>query len=65
FFIDEETGSLWNFGGLAVEGRLEGTKLERLPSRRAFWFSIAISFPGIDLYLPEALRDHRSALGKT
>ncbi len=53
FFIDEETGSLWNFGGLAVEGRLEGTKLERLPSRRAFWFSIAISFPGIDLYLPE------------
>ena len=51
-FLDRETGSVWDAGGRAVRGSLEGSQLEQLNTRRAFWFSIAIAFPGIDLYLP-------------
>ena len=51
-FLDKETGSMWDAGGRAVRGSLEGSRLEQLDTRRAFWFSIAIAFPGIDLYLP-------------
>jgi hypothetical protein len=49
-FRDLQTGSIWNFGGLATAGELEGAKLNPLPSRRAFWFSISISNPEIDIY---------------
>ena len=51
-FVDGETGSTWNFAGHAVEGPLEGARLDPLPSRRSFWFSIAAASPGIDLYEP-------------
>lgn len=51
-FVDRETGSSWNAAGQALSGRLKGSRLEPLPSRRAFWFSIAIANPGIALYLP-------------
>jgi len=50
-FLDRETGSVWDAGGRAVRGSLEGSQLEQLDTRRAFWFSIAIAFPGIDIYL--------------
>ena len=51
-FVDRETSSAWNAGGKAVEGPLAGAKLEQLNTRRAFWFSVAIAFPDIDLYSP-------------
>jgi hypothetical protein len=56
-FIDRETGSQWDAAGRAIQGPLQGTqlqplKIQPLKSRRAFWFSIAISFPDIRLYQP-------------
>ena len=51
-FVDQETSSTWDFAGRAVSGPLTGVKLERVSTRRSFWFSIAISFPDIELYQP-------------
>ena len=51
-FVDRQTGSAWDGSGRASSGPLAGTQLERLDTRRAFWFSIAIAFPEINLYLP-------------
>ena len=39
FFQDEETGSLWNIFGEAVQGSLTGSQLEHLVSHEYFWFS--------------------------
>ena len=54
-YIDEETGSVWSMGGLALNGPMEGFKLQPAPSRRSFWFSIAGALPEFVLYLPEDL----------
>ena len=51
-FIDNETGSVWDLAGRAVEGPLAGAQLERAKTRRGFWFSIAIAFPDVELYTP-------------
>ena len=47
---DAETGSTWSLFGEAVEGELSGASLRPLPTRRAFWFSIAIAVPGIEIW---------------
>ena len=49
-FRDRQTRSVWNLGGFATSGELEGTRLTPLPSRRAFWFTISISSPGVEVY---------------
>ena len=51
-FVDRPTGSVWDMGGVAFEGPLTGVRLKPLNTRRAFWFSIAIAFPGMDVYIP-------------
>ncbi|PKB80874.1 MAG: hypothetical protein BZY88_07620 [SAR202 cluster bacterium Io17-Chloro-G9] len=51
-FVDRETVSIWDVGGRATSGPMEGVQLDLLNTRRAFWFSIAIAFPGIELFLP-------------
>ena len=53
-FVDRETGTLWNSIGRADSGPLEGEGLERVATRRAFWFSVAISFPGVEFFNPES-----------
>ena len=50
--VDNETGSRWDDTGLATSGKLEGTRLEAVPSRTSFWFSLVGAFPGIDLLVP-------------
>jgi hypothetical protein len=50
FFIDTETGSQWNHLGLALEGELEGTQLERILAFDHFWFAWAAFFPNTELY---------------
>ena len=50
--VDNETGSRWDDTGLAVSGKLEGVRLEAVPSRTSFWFSLVGAFPGIDLLVP-------------
>lgn len=51
-FVDRETGSRWTAAGAAVDGPLEGTQLEPLSTRRAYWFSLALAERQIELYLP-------------
>jgi hypothetical protein len=53
-FVDQETGSLWDAAGRATSGPLVGAQLERMNTRRAFWFSIVIAFPDVNLYLPDS-----------
>ena len=50
---DLETGSVWDFSGLALSGPLKGTRLAPVPSRTGYWFSLAGALPGIELYVPE------------
>ena len=50
---DLETGSVWDFSGLALSGPLKGTRLTPVPSRTGYWFSLAGALPGIELYVPE------------
>ena len=49
---DIETGSLWDEGGRAISGNLEGAQLELVPSRTSFWFSIVGALPGLAVYEP-------------
>ena len=38
-FIDDETGTVWNIKGNAVEGSLAGEKMDRAKSFIAYWFA--------------------------
>ena len=51
-FVDRETGSVWDSAGRATRGPLAGAQLDWLNTRRAFWFSIAIALPGVQVYQP-------------
>lgn len=51
-FSDRETVSTWDFAGRAVDGPLAGGSLNRVDTRRSFWFAVAISFPGIEIHRP-------------
>jgi len=51
-FADQETGSTWDLAGRSVDGPLAGSSLERVNTRRSFWFAVAISFPGIEIHNP-------------
>lgn len=47
---DRQTGSTWNFEGVATEGRMKGVELDRLPFDTGFWFEWAAFHPGTELY---------------
>jgi hypothetical protein len=53
--VDGETGSSWDEAGRAVAGPLAGARLEALPVRRAFWFSITTAFPEAEPYRVDPL----------
>ena len=38
-FLDRETGSTWTIAGIAVEGPLAGSRLERVEHLDTFWFA--------------------------
>ena len=48
-FRDAETGSLWNVTGEAIEGELDGNRLERVVHLDTFWFAWATYRPGSEL----------------
>ena len=52
-FRDEQTGSLWNIFGEAVEGSLAGEKLERIVAGENFWFAWAAFKPDTIVWAPE------------
>jgi hypothetical protein len=45
-FVDEQTGSIWNVLGEAVEGPLAGERLEPVPHVDTFWFAWSAYQPG-------------------
>ena len=48
--VDKETGTKWNFDGNAVEGRMKGKSLTRLPLDEGFWFSWVAFHPKTQVY---------------
>lgn len=51
-FIDEQTGSIWNILGQAVDGPHSGSQLNRLVHADHFWFSWAAFKPDTIIYSP-------------
>ena len=49
--VDAETGSSWSeFEGVALEGPLQGTSLERVKSTSSFWFGWKDFYPNTAVY---------------
>jgi len=48
-FKDAQTGTYWNFEGIAVDGPLTGERLPRLMGFRVFWFAWYALFPDAEL----------------
>ncbi len=53
-FRDEQTGSLWNIFGEAVEGPLAGSQLEQVVSAEHFWFAWSVFKPDTIIWQPPA-----------
>jgi hypothetical protein len=49
-FIDNQTGSEWNFEGKSTSGQLNGTSLLRLPFDQGFWFEWSTFHPNTEVY---------------
>jgi hypothetical protein len=50
--VDEETGSVWNGLGRAIDGPLAGQALTPVVGVDHFWFSWAVFNPGTEIYAP-------------
>ncbi|HKG41387.1 MAG TPA: DUF3179 domain-containing protein [Nitrososphaeraceae archaeon] len=48
--IDKQTGSEWNFEGMAIDGQMKGKQLTRLPYDEGFWFEWIAFHPKTGLY---------------
>jgi hypothetical protein len=48
--ITDQTGSVWNFDGEAIEGEMKGKKLTRLPFDEGFWFEWVAFHSETELY---------------
>jgi hypothetical protein len=53
-FLDDLTGSAWNFQGCAVSGTLQGRCLERVEVIKDYWFDWRHYNPGTTVYGPAA-----------
>ncbi|MCP4360153.1 MAG: DUF3179 domain-containing protein [Chloroflexi bacterium] len=49
---DQQTDSVWNFSGQAIEGELQGKQLNALPVRSTLWFAMIAAYPDLILYAP-------------
>ena len=53
-FVDQETGSVWSFGGVAKEGELTGSTLEPVAEAfTAYWFAWAAFRPNTAIWVRE------------
>jgi len=48
--FDDQTGSEWNYDGLAINGPLEGSQLVKLPFSPGFWFEWVAFHPDTKIY---------------
>ena len=53
-FVDEQTGSVWDIFGRAVEGELVGSQLRRVIHSDHFWFAWQAFHPGTEVVSLEA-----------
>ena len=51
-FKDDQTGSLWNIFGEAIDGPLTGQKLESIVAGEHFWFAWAVFRPDTIVWSP-------------
>ena len=47
---DNETGTLWDITGKAVEGELVGQQLQQIPAHNAMWFAWVTFWPNTDVW---------------
>ena len=47
----DQTGTVWNFLGEAIDGPFAGSKLEQLPSYNAFWFAATALYPHAEIFI--------------
>jgi len=57
WFEDVETRSLWNMGGLAVDGPLAGSQLEQVPAYNSMWFAWHTYWPQTTIWNGEGIID--------
>ena len=48
-FVDAETGTRWSVAGVATDGELAGSQLQRVPHLDTFWFAWSTYRPGSEL----------------
>ena len=48
--VDKQTKSQWNIDGIAINGKLKGKPLMRLPFDESIWFSWAAFHPQTRIY---------------
>ena len=48
-FVDDQTGTVWDVTGQAIDGELAGTRLESVLHLDTFWFAWSTYSPGTDL----------------
>lgn len=53
-FRDKQTGSLWNFNGVAFRGPLEGMRLSQVPAYSAFWFAATSFYSDVTVFRSES-----------
>jgi hypothetical protein len=46
----DQTDTVWNYLGVAIEGRFAGSKLEQLPTYNAFWFAATALYPHAEIF---------------
>jgi hypothetical protein len=51
--LDIQTGSEWNFEGVAINGIMKGKQLTRMPFDEGFWFEWVAFHPKTELYLTQ------------
>ncbi|MHA1947849.1 MAG: DUF3179 domain-containing protein [Candidatus Hodarchaeales archaeon] len=49
--LEDETGSLWNIWGEAVEGPMKGENLDQIAGYNAYWFSAVVFFRDANFYI--------------
>jgi len=48
--LDLQTGSIWNYDGVAISGDLQGVEMKRLPFSPGFWFEWIAFHPDTEVY---------------
>ncbi|MHA1542873.1 MAG: DUF3179 domain-containing protein [Candidatus Hodarchaeales archaeon] len=48
--FQDQTDTVWNYLGIAIEGPFAGSKLEQLPSYNAFWFAATALYPHAEIF---------------